>query len=200
MPSDHNRPLIDRLRELEDEIEADIDRRRAAFRYRIERNRVIFEREMRARHRAARVGWGAFLRRTRPMVVLTAPVIYAMIVPFVILDLAVTIYQSVCFPAYRIARVRRRDHVVIDRNRLGYLNGLQKLNCVYCGYCNGVISYAREVAGRTERYWCPIKHAMRVRGAHDHYRDFVDYGDVDAFRDRLDRLRAGLRDPDGADG
>jgi hypothetical protein len=60
--------------------------------------------------------------------------------------------------------------VVIDRHRLGYLNPVQKLNCVFCGYGNGVIAYAREITARTEQYWCPIKHALKVKGSHDRYR------------------------------
>ena len=28
----------------------------------------------------------------------------------------------------------------------------KKLNCVYCGYANGVIGHAREIAARTEQY------------------------------------------------
>jgi hypothetical protein len=186
--------LLTRLRDLEEEIEEAVDQRRAKFRYHIDHKRVVFEAEMRKRHRAARIRLGAFLRRTRPLVVLTAPVIYSLIIPFVLIDLFVTVYQAVCFPVYGIAKVRRRDYVVIDRHALGYLNSLQKLNCVYCGYGNGVIAYVREVAGRTERYWCPIKHAFRVRGTHDHYPEFFDFGDADAFRTRLDEMREKLRD------
>jgi len=51
----------------------------------------------------------------------------------------------------------------------------------------------REVAGRTEQYWCPIRHARRVRGPHAHYREFVDYGDAEAYRTRLIPLRDELR-------
>jgi hypothetical protein len=81
---------------------------------------------------------------------------------------------------------------VIDRHRLGYLNAIEKLNCVYCGSANGVFAYVREIAGRTEQYWCPIRHAKRVRGPHGHYHAFVDFGDVDGYRKRLPLLRAEL--------
>ena len=46
----------------------------------------------------------------------------------------------------------RGQYIVIDRHRLKYLNAIEKLNCVYCGYGNGVIAYARDIAGRTEQY------------------------------------------------
>ena len=39
--------------------------------------------------------------------VLTSPVIYSLIVPFMILDAWVWLYQAVCFRAWGLARVRR---------------------------------------------------------------------------------------------
>ena len=190
--------LQQRLAELEDQIEAEFAARRSRLRYHMERGRVVFEEGVREAHRAARVRLWLFLRRTRPMVVLTAPRIYALIVPFVLLDLFVTVYQAICFPVYGIAKVRRGDYIAIDRHYLAYLNGLQKLNCVYCGYCNGLIGYVREVAGRTEQYWCPIKHARRIHGTHDNYAAFVDYGDATAFHTRLTPLRGALRKGPGS--
>jgi hypothetical protein len=189
-PIDH---LLERLKALQAELEAVIDERRKALKYQVVRRRVVFEAGVRAQHRAARVKLRDFLARTRLLVVLTTPIIYSLIIPFVLLDLFVTIYQAVCFPVYGIAKVRRRDHIVIDRHMLAYLNGIQKLNCVYCGYGNGILSYAREIAGRTEKYWCPIKHARRVEGAHAHYHGFFDYGDAEAFRTELESLREQLR-------
>lgn len=181
------------LRALEAEFDAEVAERRKALRYHFERGRVVFDREVLARHRAARVRLGAFLAAARPMVILTAPVIYALIVPLVLLDLFVTVYQAVCFPVYGIAKVRRRDHIAMDRHHLAYLNALQKLNCAYCSYANGLISYVREIAGRTEQYWCPIKHARRIAGTHANYPDFTDYGDAEAFRRESASLRAKLR-------
>ncbi|MCB2116133.1 MAG: hypothetical protein KDE00_07465 [Rhodobacteraceae bacterium] len=193
----HNPTPLDRLREtlaaLEAEFDAELDERRERLKYRIEQGRVRFDREVLARHRATKVRLGEFLAATRPMVVLTAPVIYSLILPFALMDLFVSLYQAICFPVYGIAKVCRRDHIVIDRHHLAYLNGLQKLNCLYCSYCNGLIGYVREIAGRTEQYWCPIKHARRVAGAHDQYRDFTDYGDAEAFRTESQPLRDRLR-------
>ncbi|MGD9864083.1 MAG: hypothetical protein AB7S99_12810 [Pseudodonghicola sp.] len=181
--------LLRRLRELEEAMQAEIEERRSEFRYRVERGRVEFDTEMRRHHRALREDWLSFLSHTRLLLVLTAPVIYALIVPFVLLDLFVSLYQAVCFPVYRLEKVRRADYIAVDRHQLAYLNGLQKLNCVYCGYCNGLIGYVREIAARTEAYWCPIKHARRVEGAHEHYTDFAEFGDAEAFLKDLQRLR-----------
>ncbi|MBF9060009.1 hypothetical protein HKCCSP123_12530 [Rhodobacterales bacterium HKCCSP123] len=181
-----------RLQAARDAMEEEFEARRAAIRYRVEGARVVFEEDVLAAHRAARENLADFLRRTRPMVVLTAPVIYALVVPLAALDLCVTLYQRVCFPVYGIAPVRRREHVAIDRHHLAYLNGLQKLNCVYCGYANGVLSYAREIASRTEAYWCPIKHARRVPDPHERMAGFADYGDADGFSGETERQRRRL--------
>ena len=181
--------LLSRIRGLQDELEQEYARRRAQFRYSLKNGRVVFEAEMRRRHREFRVRLGTFLRNTRPMVVLSAPVIYSLIVPFVLLDLFVTLYQAVCFPVYRIEKVKRADFIRVDRHHLAYLNALQKLNCVYCGYCNGLIGYVQEIAGRTEAYWCPIKHAARIGAHHAYYAQFVDYGDAEGFADGLKTSR-----------
>jgi hypothetical protein len=60
--------------------------------------------------------------------------------------------------------------------------------CVYspdtCGYANGVTAFTREVAARTEIFWCPIKHASNVNQAHEHYQGFIEYGDAESWLSR----------------
>jgi len=185
--------LLHRIAALEQELDAELTQVRAVWRYRIEHGRVWFERDVRAAHRRLRRGVVRYLRESQILTVLTAPVIYSLLIPVAFLDLWVSVYQAICFRAYGIARVRRSAYVVIDRQHLAYLNGIEKLNCVYCGYANGVFAFVREVAGRTEQYWCPIRHAKRVRAPHPHYREFVDYGDAEAYHRRLIPLREELR-------
>ncbi|TCM88206.1 hypothetical protein [Rhodovulum steppense] len=185
--------LLARIRELQQGLQDELEEKRAEFRYRLVAGRARFEEEVLARHRALRVSLLGFLASPRPLFILTAPVIYALILPVVLLDLFVAIYQAICFPVYGIDKVRRGDHVVIDRHQLAYLNGLQKLNCIYCGYANGVLALAREVAARTEQYWCPIKHARRVADPHALYGNFTDFGDAEGFRARQSALRSDLR-------
>jgi hypothetical protein len=174
--------LTEKIHELEAELEAELAKRRAELRVGMERGRAFFEEEVLRRHRELKTRLSAYLLNARPMVVLTAPVIYSLIVPFVLLDLFVTVYQAVCFPAYGIPKVRRSDYLVFDRGHLAYLNALEKLNCAYCSYANGLIAYVREIAGRTEQHWCPIKHARRAIGAHPRYATFEDYGDAEGYR------------------
>ena len=183
--------LMAQIGALELELEAEIAKRRAELRFGLERGRVVFEEEVLRRHRELRTRLSRYIANARPMVVLTAPLIYALIVPLLLLDLCVTVYQAVCFPAYGIAKVRRRDHFIFDRHHLAYLNALEKLNCAYCSYANGLIGFVRAIAGRTEQYWCPVKHARRMVAAHEHYRAFLDYGDADAYRAWLARFTDG---------
>lgn len=112
----------------------------------------------------------------------TAPFIYSVVFPVALLDLVVEIYHRTCFPVYGIPLVPRRRFIRIDRHRLSYLRWYDKINCAYCGYVNGVIRYAEEIAARTERYWCGIRHAPGGDyAAPGHHEGFAAYGDVSAY-------------------
>lgn len=171
------------------EVEKELADSRERLRYTLKRGRATFDRETKREHRVLRLGLLRFFGNTRLLVALTAPVIYSLIVPFVILDLFVTVFHAVCFPVYGIAKVRRADHFVIDRHLLAYLNPMEKLNCLYCSYGNGLISYVREIAARTEKYWCPIKHSRTTTDPHALHGAFLDYGDAQAWRDHQDQRR-----------
>jgi hypothetical protein len=189
--------LLQRLHDLEQEVEAEVDQalddKREQFRYSLKQGRIRFDAEVTKLQRRYRTDLVRYIIGANIGHLLTAPLIYSLILPFALLDLMVTVYQWGCFPVYRIPKVRRCDYIAIDRQHLAYLNALEKLNCVYCGYGNGVIAYVREVAARTEQYWCPIKHARRTLDPHRHSEAFVDYGDATVYRERLQALRAALR-------
>jgi hypothetical protein len=185
--------LMEKLRAVEAEIEVELSKRREALRYHIENRKFVFAEEVLKVQRVIKTKLSAYIRNANPLIVLTAPVIYALIIPFVLMDLFVMAYQAICFPVYKIPLVRRRDYLVFDRHHLAYLNLLEKINCAYCSYGNGVIAFAREVAGRTEVYWCPIKHARRMLGPHPHYQGFADFGDAEAFRAKADSVKDGVK-------
>jgi hypothetical protein len=130
----------------------------------------------------------------RPQSLLSLPFIYGMAVPLLLLDLSISLYQAASFPLYGIARVRRRDYFVLDRARLPYLDAIEKLNCAYCSYANGLVAYAREIIARTEQYWCPIKHERLPQGVHDRYAAFADYGDGAGYPSRAEALRRRLHE------
>ena len=184
--------LLKEIHRLEEELEDAIETQELKFRYRLEGARVRFEESVLTAHRELKVNALKWLGQSQPRNVLSAPFIYAMIVPFVIVDLCVSFYQFVCFPLYRIAKVERSRYIVIDRHQLSYLNSIEKFNCIYCGYVNGLIAYIREIVARTEQHWCPIKHARKLLDPHRRYARFADFGDSEELQLHVDKMRDSL--------
>ena len=113
------------------------------------------------------------------------PFIYMMIIPLIILDIFMTIYHEICFRLYRIPLIKRSEYIKIDRHKLKYLNWLDKIGCVYCGYANGLVHYALVIAGETEKYWCGIKHQKNDNFKEPpHHQDFSEYGDEKSFKSK----------------
>lgn len=114
--------------------------------------------------------------------VLLIPFIWMVFIPLVILDVFISLYHLITFPIYGFKYLKRVDYVLIDRHKLKYLNLWQKLNCVYCGYANGLLKYALKIAAMTEKYWCGIRHKSRDGfNEPNHHKDFIDYDDEEAF-------------------
>jgi len=177
--------LQGRIRALQEEVELEYDRLREEF---IRQREELANRFLEAQQRH-RINALKYIARSRLSVVLTAPVVYVGWLAFMGLDAFVSVFQAVCFRVYGIPAVKRSDYFVFDRKDLPYLNLIEKFNCFYCSYANGVAAYAREVAARTEQYWCPIKHSRRIRDSHTNYPKFFEHGDGEAYRLGLERLR-----------
>jgi hypothetical protein len=190
--------LLARIQHMEQEIELEMKRKRAELQADFEETRVRFEHEVLEQQRRFKTGLLSYVFSAKLSTALTAPIIYAVFFPMVLLDVAVTLYQTICFPVYGIARVKRSDYFVFDRSHLAYLNLLEKFNCAYCSYGNGLMAYAREVVARTEQYWCPIKHARKIMAAHPYYTGFVDFGDAEGYKRELEELRTELAKLDKA--
>jgi hypothetical protein len=104
------------------------------------------------------IGIIALIKRSRPVNLITGPIIYSMIVPLVLLDLCVSFYQWSCFPIYGIPKLCRHDFIIFDRQKLRYLDWVSKFHCTYCAYGVGVVAFVAQVIGATEAYFCPIEH------------------------------------------
>ena len=185
--------LVQNIRKLEGELDQVIDEHRQQFKYVVKNKRVEFEKAIRQRHLELRTGLSRYLYESGILALVFAPVVYSLFIPLVLLDIFTSVYQFLCFPVYGIRKVKRSDHIALDRHHLAYLNALEKLNCVYCGYANGLLSYVREIAGRSEAHWCPIKHARRVKGPHPHYWSFSDYGDAESYAQTGDKTKTTAR-------
>ena len=189
--------LIEQLRVLEEQVQAEYEARSSDFYSVVDAKRVHFSEQVAALHRGSKTGLWRYMTGASLLSWMVAPVIYAGFLPMALLDAFLYVYQVICFRVYRIQRVRRSDYVILDRGDLPYLNVLERFNCFYCGYANGLMAYATEIAARTEQYFCPIKHARRIIAAHDHYPLFFEYGDAESYRLGLERLRDALAVPAG---
>lgn len=185
--------LVDQIGALEDELRTALHEQESRIFFQIKGKRVEFERTMKDTHRRLKRGILRWIVTDRPQNFLTAPVIYSLIIPMVVLDVFVTVYQALCFPVYGIAKAQRGDYIVLDRQQLGYLNWFERFHCTYCAYANGLVAYAFEITARTEQYFCPIKHARKILGTHARYAGFLDYGDATDYHARLERFRLSLK-------
>lgn len=176
-------------KELEDRFDESLQQGREEFQYQLRKGRVSFQKEIRDVHRTFRVELLPYFRDARLRHIASAPIIYSVIVPLMVLDVFVTLYQTICFRIYEIPLVKRADHIILDRHKLAYLNGIEKFNCLYCGYGNGLMSYIREIFARTEQYWCPIKHASQTFAMHERTQKFAEYGDAETYRAIQKKLR-----------
>ncbi|MEH6543938.1 MAG: hypothetical protein V7721_08355 [Porticoccaceae bacterium] len=180
----HNiQQLREKIYTLEAEIETALHEQSDQLIYRLKGRRVLFEEGIKEQHRQLKTRWYRWFADTELRHLLSAPFVYGMIVPMVLLDVFLLVFQQVCFRLYRVPRVVRSDYIVMDRHLLAYLNLFEKINCIYCGYGNGLFAYAVEIASRTEQYWCPIKHARRAKDTRPRYADFIDYGDAESYRE-----------------
>jgi hypothetical protein len=93
---------------------------------------------------------------------------YVCILGFIIMDILVTQFQIIYFGTYRIPKIKRKEYIIIDRHLLKKLNFFQKINCVYCGYANGMVGYVKAVVNQMELYSCAIKHIKQPLGQEHH--------------------------------
>jgi hypothetical protein len=186
--------IIEQIKNLEKGLSIEIQKKEKEFFYRIKGKKVFFEEDAIKYHKTLVTKIHRYLYRVGIRNIITTPVIWFCLVPILFLDLVATVFQLICFPVYRIPKVRRSDYIVIDRHALTYLNIIEKIYCIYCGYFNGIIAYIQEIAARTEQYWCPIKHARKIGTIHSRYNKFLAYGDADSYTKEVERIRRDFED------
>ncbi len=120
---------------------------------------------------------------------LSFPFIWMMLFPMGILDFFMEIYHRICFPLYGIPCVKRKDYIRLDRHRLKYLSFFDKINCTYCAYANGLAAYTVAIAGKTEEYWCGIKHKPSKSYVEPaHHKNFLAYGNKKEYEKKYCKL------------
>jgi len=187
------RRILRLIAELEDELQEELHQQKQQMENQIENGKVVLQQKMLDAQQQVKTNVVPWLLNSKTKNLITLPFIYPLIVPIIFLDVCMSIYQLICFRLYGIARVKRSKYFVFDRHQLPYLNGIEKFNCFYCSYANGVIAYVQEIASKTEQYWCPIKHSMDIHQPHSRYENFIDYGQGEDYRTKGEKLRNSLR-------
>lgn len=186
--------IVEQIKKLEVELFDELAKKQNEFFYTLEDKKAKFEESVIKEGRQKIISSIKYLSSFSFLVILTMPFIWLMMIPALLVDIFVTVYQTVCFPIYKIPKVKRSDYIIIDRYNLFYLDRVEKINCWYCEYFNGVIAYTREIAARTEQFWCPIKHSVPQKESHSRYDKFFDFGDYRKYREELEKRRSDFID------
>ena len=150
------------LQEIENkrkELAEEYERIKKKYNFEYIKWKITFSKEQKLENKKKKRSFWQTTKSTTFREYLSIPFIYSMMIPAVILDLFLFMYQQTAMRLYRIPLVKRSDYITLERKHLDYLNWVEKLNCIYCSYVNWLFAYAVEIAWRTEKYWCPIKHA-----------------------------------------
>jgi len=188
--------MSDKIKEMIEEIEAmkvklgeEIAQHEKYISYEIQNGCVRFEKEVLDKQKENMKNLLSWFRDIPLLHLLTSPLIYAMVVPAILFDMLLFLYQKIIFGIYKFEFVKRSDYIIFDRQYLGYLNVIEKISCMYCSYFNGLMHYASAIVNRTELYFYPIKHAKKIAYQHDYYDEFLVYGDEDEYQKKLEELR-----------
>lgn len=191
--NDRIREIIKEIDEMKLKLAEEIDKQESHISYEIKNGYVTFEKEVLAKQRENMKNLLTWFREVPLLHLLTAPLIYGMVIPAIIFDVLLFVYQQVAFRVFKFEFIKRSDYMHFDHRYLGYLNPIEKLNCLYCSYFNGLMLYASAIAGRTELFFCPIKHAKKVVSQHSYYEEFLSYGDEEEYQKKLKELRENIQ-------
>jgi len=187
--NDKIREIVEEIENMKLKLEEEITEQESHINYEIHNGYVKFENEVLIKQKKNMKNLLTWFREVPFLHFLAAPIIYAMIIPSVLLDVILFIYQQIVFRIFKFKFIKRSEYIIFDHQYLGYLNPIEKLNCLYSSYVNGLMQYASAIASRTELYFCPIKHAKKVLHEHDYYNEFLSYGDEEEYSERLKALR-----------
>lgn len=186
--------IMDKIKVLENELIEELQKQQQEFFYILDKKRIYFEDSTIIRHKEQAKKILKYFADASLKNIISLPFIWLCIVPLILMDISISLYQYTCFPLYNIPKVNRQDYIIFDHQYLNYLNFIEKINCAYCSYANGLIAYVGEIAARTEQFWCPIKHAGRIKNLHSRYQKFIDYGDAKTYQAELNNIRHNFND------
>ena len=122
--------IVATIHEAEEALSEDVRDQQKRWQYDLHRGRVWFDKEVRHAHKQLKQGIPSFLRHGSVLNLLTTPIIYSLSLPFVLLDVWVSLYQWICFPIYGIDRVARAA-VLRDRPSQAWLSECDRESELY---------------------------------------------------------------------
>ncbi|MFZ2978235.1 MAG: hypothetical protein WA057_01025 [Candidatus Magasanikiibacteriota bacterium] len=182
--------IVDKINSLNKQLSDKYNQLAEKYGFYFSGRKVVFLKEIKRINKSFKIPVWKYVVPQNIRHLLSMPFIYMMIIPAFILDFFLTLYHMVAFPLFHIPKVNRKDFIVYDRQFLDYLNWIQKIHCIYCTYVGGLFAYAVEIAGRTERYWCPIKAAHKPKFHHGWYSEFADYGNPEEWKEKFNDEKA----------
>jgi len=180
--------LLEKIKKLESELRKEMSKKKKDFLYETRNRKIIFDKQTKKLHRKLASNPVLYILRGNWKVILLSPFIYICLLPIILLDIFISLYQFTCFGVYGIPKVKRKEFISFDRKYLSYLNIIEKFHCVYCSYFNGVIAYVREIGARTEQRWCPIKNSTILKDHHSRYHKFLDYADAERYQKEIEKI------------
>lgn len=175
--------LLEDIKNKKIELAGEYEKLKEKYGFKIDGRKIIFNSIVAEKNKQSKQSLFDSIFSTKVREILSAPFIYAMIIPSVILHIFLFFYQQTAFRLYSIPIVKEWDYIIFDRKQLDYLNIFQKIHCMYCSYINWLFQYAVEIGWRTEKYWCPIKHAKNKLWEHAWEQHFADYWDAEWFKE-----------------
>ena len=148
--------LLDKIKVLETELIEELQKQEEEFSYEIRKRRVYFEENVIVRHKEYVKRLFNYITDAPLKHILSAPFVWICIIPSLLMDVTISLYQAVCFPLYGIPKVNRQDYIVFDRQYLHYLNLIEKINCAYCSYANGLLAYLHSNSERSSTLYKSI--------------------------------------------
>ncbi len=85
------------------------------------------------------------------------PLALAMIVPFAIFDLCISIYHRLAFAICGMKRINRKAQFKLDQKKIALLDRKERFFALLIFYANGVINYAKKIIAESDQYWCQPK-------------------------------------------
>ena len=104
------RQILSQISRLEDDLQQLLSEQQEAFNYRLEGTKVFFEQNIRVAQQRLKTGIIKFLLDSQPRNVVSAPFIYSVFFPVLLLDMWLSLYQALCFPLYRMSKVKRSQY------------------------------------------------------------------------------------------